>query len=163
MVVNNIILVYNTDNEPIIINLDDICYINNDGTCFTLDSDEDIYIIHNVDKVQELMRKANITIPFLYLHDNNNDPILINIENIQHILTDNIIFINNTTISVTETINNIYKKLQVYRNNEKTEYGNVINSKVRTDSPCNTSSLKSQYKNDSNNEIKRIPILTKLY
>lgn len=155
--IDNILLIHDADNHHIIINLDDICYIK-DYTCITCNSDIDISIIHNVEKVQELIKQNGCPSNWLYLHDTNNNPVLVNIENIQHIISDEIIFVNNDTLSVNETVTNIYKKLQAYKNSKQVNYDAAISSKVKTDNL-------GKFKTGSNNGIieEEIPVIIKLY
>lgn len=169
---NNIILAYDTDNDPMIINLDDICYVS-ENTCVTHDLDHDIDIAHNVEKFQELVNKANCEVPFIYLHDSDNNPLLVNMNNVLHIFYDKIVFTNNITINVIETVNNIYKKIQEYKSNNIIKYGNTVNTKVKTDSPGvinrnrtsleNSSGINDKNISDIDKAVQKVPKLVKLY
>lgn len=143
MNINKFIKLYGDENKSYIIDLSTVVYISDD-TVYT--THFDFSIIHNIEKVQELINQSGYTDDvFLYLHDLTNNSLLVNMNYVVAVdINDNGTEISFSTdavdiIHVLESVDNIYKKLQTYKtiNNDKSSYQSLITSQVNTEIDTN--------------------------
>lgn len=158
MNVNNIVKFKDADNKSVIIDLSEIAYFDSTGIAITTTIRDDIELIHNIEKIDQIIKDSNCTSKFLYLHDEENEPILCNIEHISVIEyingTTQLKFnVNNFTLNVVETVDNIYNKILEYKSPKTNITDNVNTNKVERNSPVKQGS----------DVMKKIPVLTRVY
>lgn len=141
MDVSRFIKLHDDNNRSYILDLGTIFYIT---TKEVYTSNYTFINNHSIEKIQEMIKKSGYTEDlFLYLHDKHNDPILLNLGFVDAFdITDNTDFTfvyfndnNVNDIEVIETVDNIYKKIQTYKQqeNDKNSYQPLITSQVNTD------------------------------
>lgn len=143
--INRFIKLYNNDDIPYIMDIDKIEYYIS-GELYSHKENESGYYTccHSVEKVQQIIEDSGYDCSFLYLHTEDNLPILVNSDYIHSISKPNIgtytnIWIGSNCLNIVETIDNIYKKLtEIKKNKNINKTGNVGSVKNEHLLPKNT-------------------------
>lgn len=145
---NRFIKLYNNDDIPYIMDIDLIEYYVYGELYSHKDNESGYYTCnHSVEKVQQIIDDSEYECTFLYLHTEDNKPILINSDYIHSISKLNAytnVWIGTICLNVIESAENIFKKITEIKKskniNKNGNVGSVKDSQLLTKNVANSSS-----------------------